>query len=330
MRIQLVIAIGVLSMGAGFVAAQGSYTQVADIQIGGPLPASWDYSLADGPSKRLYVSHASEVVVIDTATDKVIGRIADTPGVHGIAVGAGKVFTSNGRGNTVSVVDPKTLATTATIDSGGINPDAITFDPTRHEIWVFNHTGKSASQIDAATGKVLATIPLTGTGETGQSDGAGKVFVNVEDPPGQVDVIDVAAKKVVASWPVTPGSTPTGMALDRATHRLYVGAGSHMVMMDSTSGKVVASVPICGGTDATWYDAATKLAFSSCRDGHITVARVDGDKMTVIQTIDTAPGSKTMALDPATHKLYVTAAKPSPTGRGNDPNSFHVLVYAMK
>jgi len=103
-----------------------------------------------------------------------------------------------------------------------------------------------------------------------------------------------------------------------------------MVMMDSTSGKVVASVPICGGTDATWYDAGTKLAFSSCRDGHITVARVDGDKMTVVQTIETSPGSLTMALDPLTHKLYVTAARPNATGRGNDPNSFHVLVYAMK
>ena len=104
-----------------------------------------------------------------------------------------------------------------------------------------------------------------------------------------------------------------------------------MVMMDAASGKVVASVPICAGTDATWYDAGTKLAFSSCRDGNITVARVDGDKMTVVQTIDTSPGSKTMALDRATHKLYVAAAKPNATGgRGNDPDSFHVLVYGLK
>ena len=311
------------------LAAQGTYTQVADIQIGGPLPASWDYSLADAAGKRLYVSHNAEVVVIDTATDKVIGRISDTPGVHGIAVGAGKVFTSNGRENKVSVVNPATLATETKIDSGGANPDAITFDATRKEVWVFNHTGNSATQIDATKGTVLATIPLTGTAETGQSDGAGKVFVNIEDL-SQVDVIDIAAKKVVASWPVAPGTSPTGMALDRATHRLFVGAGGYMVMMDSTNGKVVASVPICGGTDATWYDAGTKLAFSSCRDGHITVAKVDGDKMTVVQTIDTAPGSKTMSLGATTHKLYVTAAKPNPTGRGNDPGSFHVLVYAIK
>jgi DNA-binding beta-propeller fold protein YncE len=310
--------------------AQQTYQQVADIKIGGPLPAQWDYALADGPSKRLYVSHNAEVVVIDTATDKIIGRIADTPGVHGIAVGAGKVFTSNGRENKISVVDPKTLATLSKIDSGGANPDAITYDPTKNEVWVFNHTGMSATQIDAASGKVIATIALTGTAESGQADGAGKVFVNVEDKD-QIDVIDIAAKKVTASWPVAPGTSPTGLSLDRASHRLWVGAGKFMVMMDAQSGKVVSNVPICGGTDATWYDPGTKLAFSSCRDGHITVARVTGDAMTVVQTIDTAPGSRTMALDVATHKLYLAAAKPNASGgRGNDPESFHVLVYALK
>jgi hypothetical protein len=121
------------------------------------------------------------------------------------------------------------------------------------------------------------------------------------------------------------------MAVDHATKRLFVGAGKMMVMMDYTSGKVVASVPICVGTDATWFDAGAKLAFSSCRDGKITVAKVDGDKMTVVQTIETSAGSKTMALDAATHKLYVAAAKPNAAGgRGNDPNSFHVIVYGVK
>jgi DNA-binding beta-propeller fold protein YncE len=310
--------------------AQSAYVQVADIQIGGPLPAQWDYLNADAASKRLYVSHNAEVVVIDTATDKVVGRIADTPGVHGIAIGAGKVFTSNGRESKVSVVDPTTLATLNKIDSGGANPDAITFDAKKGELWVFNHTGMSATGIEAATGKVLATIPLTGIAETGQSDGAGRVFVNIEDKD-QIDVIDVASKKVQASWPVAPGAEPTGMAFDAASHRLFVGAGKLMLMMDSTNGKVVGNVPICAGTDATWYDAGTRLAFSSCRDGKITVAKVDGDKMTVVQTIDTAPGSKTMGLDPSTHKLYVAAAKPNAAGgRGNDPSSFHVLVYAQK
>jgi DNA-binding beta-propeller fold protein YncE len=331
MRLGIMIGAAFITIAAGFVSAQGQYSQIGDIQIGGPLPAQWDYLYADAAGKRLYVSHGNaEVVVIDTTTDKVVGRIADTPGVHGIAVGGGKIFTSNGREAKVSMVDPKTLATISKIDSGGANPDAITFDAKKNEVWVFNHTGMSATQIDAASGKVVATIPLTGTAETGQADGAGKVFVNIEDKD-QIDVIDVAAKKVTASWSVAPGGGPTGMALDNATHRLFVGAGKLMVMMDASSGKVVASVPICTGTDATWYDAGTKLAFSSCRDGKITVAKVDGDAMSVVQTIETSTGSKTMALDPSTHKLYVAAAKPNTGGgRGYDLNSFHVLVYGMR
>jgi len=330
MRLRLFMSMATMSLAAAYVAAQSTYTQVSDIPIGGPLPAQWDYLTPDSAGKRLYVSHNAEVVVIDSATEKVVGRIADTPGVHGIAIGAGKVFTSNGREGKVSMVDPKTLATISKIDSGGANPDAITFDAKKGDIWVFNHTGMSATQIEAASGKVLATIPLTGTAESGQADGNGKVFVNIEDKD-QVDVIDAATKKVTASWSVAPGSAPTGMALDTATHRLFVGAGKFMVMMDATSGKVVASVPICNGTDATWYDSANKLAFSSCREGKITVAKVTGDTMTALQTIETSPGSKTMALDAATHKLYVAAAKPNPSGgRGYDPASFHVLVYAMK
>jgi DNA-binding beta-propeller fold protein YncE len=197
-------------------------------------------------------------------------------------------------------------------------------------VWAFNHAGKSAAQIDATTGKLVATIPLSGLAETGQPDAAGtKVFVNIEDKDA-IDVIDVAAKKVVASWPVAPGDGPTGMAVDQATKRLFVGAGKMMVMIDYTNGKVVASVPICVGTDSTWYDAGAKLAFSSCRDGKITVAKVEGDKMTVVQTIETSAGSKTMALDATTHKLYVAAAKPAAGGRGNDPASFHVIVYGVK
>jgi len=146
-----------------------------------------------------------------------------------------------------------------------------------------------------------------------------------------VDVIDVAAKKVAASWPVDPASSPTGMALDTATHRLFVGGGKALVMMDATSGKVLSSVPICNGTDATWYDPGAKLAFVSCSEGKVTIARVSGDTMAVVQTLDTSRGSRTMTLDAGTHKIYLTAASPaSGGGRGYDPNSFHVLVYGPK
>src|SRR6187455_3686532 len=169
MRQPLIIVAALVSLFTGYVSSQGMYSQVADIRIGGPGPAQWDYSFADSTGKRLYVSHSTEVVVIDTATDKVVGRIMDTPGVHGIAVGAGKVFTSNGRENKISVVDPATLLTVNKIDTGGANPDAITFDPKRNEVWVFNHTGHSATQINATTSAVVAVIPLTGDAETGQA-----------------------------------------------------------------------------------------------------------------------------------------------------------------
>ena len=159
---------------------------------------------------------------------------------------------------------------------------------------------------------------------------AGRVYVNIEDKDA-VDVIDIAGKKVVASWPVAPAAEPTGMAFDAASKKLFVGGGKALVMIDTTTGKVVADAPICTGTDNTWYDAALKLAFVSCREGKITVARVDGPtKLTVVETIETAPGSRTMALDETTHKLYVAAAKPLTGGRGNDPASFHVLVYGRK
>jgi len=327
---RFVVAAALLGAVPAAAAAQASYAQIADIPVGGSLPAQWDYTTPDPPSKRVYVSHGTEVVVVDSETNQIVGRIADTPGVHGIAIGAGKVFVSAGRANHVIVVDPKTLVALAKIDSGGANPDAITFDPTSGQVWVFNHTGMSATAIDAASHAVVATIPLSGTAESGQADGAGHVFVNIEDKD-QIDVVDSAARTVTAHWPVKPGSSPTGLFLDRATHRLFVGAGPVMLMMDSGSGRIVASVPICGGVDATWYDAGTHLAFSSCRDGHITVARVDGDRMAVVQTIETAPGSRTMGLDTATHRLYVSAAKPNASGaRGFEPGTFHVLVYGLR
>jgi YVTN family beta-propeller protein len=328
-----------LSLSVGFLAAQGMYSQVGDIQVGGIVPAQWDYLNVDSAAKRLYVSHGNaEVVVIDTATEKVVGRIGDTPGVHGIAFGSGRVFTSNGREDKVSVIDPKTLQTLSKIDSGGANPDSILYEPKKQEVWVFNHTGKSATEIEAATGKVVATIALSGNAETGQADAAaGRVYVNIEDKDA-IDVVDMAARKVVATWPVAPGDGPTGLAYDASTHRLLAGAGKFLVLMDSTNGKVLATAPICSGTDSTWYDPGTKLAFSSCRDGKVTVAHMDApDKLSVVQTIDTAAGSKTMALDPGTHKLYVAGAKPFPAGpgaagrgRGNDPASFHVFVFGMK
>jgi YVTN family beta-propeller protein len=334
---------GLLSVGAGLRAADAPYTKLAEIHIGGA--GSFDYLTVDPAAKRLYVSHGTEVVVIDLTTNTIAGRIADTPGVHGIAVApGGHLFTSNGRGNNVSVVDPKTLATLSKVETGA-NPDAIMYEPKEKAIYAFNHTGGSATVIDAATGKVVATVPLEGAVETGASDpGLGKVFVNIEDKD-EVMVIDTATHKVTAKWPIAPADGGTGMAIDPVTHRIFVGGGKFLVMMDAQTGKVVGNVPICNGTDATSFDPGTKNVFVSCSDGHITVARMDSPaKLSPVETITTARGARTIAVDPTTHRVYVAAqdyqpvdpnaAPPAAGGRGRGPaavpDSLKVLVYGQK
>ena len=322
------------------VAAQtGQYSKIGEIQIGGTV-TQFDYLNVDSAAKRLYVTNRTSVVVIDLATNKVLGRLPGGNNVHGIAIAPGdRGFISNGANNNVNIVNLKTMALIGTVETG-VNPDAILYEPKNKEVYALNHTGASATVIDAATGKVTATIPLSGTAETGQADpGLGRVFVNIEDK-NLVDVIDVATHKLIASWPVAPASSPTGMAIDLATHRLFVGGGPNTVMMDATSGKIVASMPIVSGTDATWYDPGTKMVFSSGSggNGQITAGRVDGDKLTVVQTISTLRGARTMTLDPATHNLYVVGQKYVPAdpsapagGRGGPAiaDSFHVAIFGM-
>ena len=346
-RVQFTLAVVVLAGAA--LAAQGQYAKVGEIPVGGGN--GWDYATVDSAGKRLYVSHATEVVVIDLATDKVVGKIPAGPGVHGIAVvpGLNRAYITNGRGanpdgslGNVSVVDAKTLETVSKVATG-LGPDAILYEPKNKEIYSLNHSGKSVTAFDAATGKVSATIPLSGVAEFGQVDGD-RVFVNIEDKD-QIDVIDVTKHEVVGHWPVAPADSPTGMALDAANHRVFVGGGKAVVMMDDKSGKVLASAPICDGTNATDYDPSSKLVFVSCSDGKVTIAHVDSpSKLTVVQTLVTAPGSRTMVVDPATHKIYLsavarqpvdpTAAPPAAGQRGRGPavvpDSFKVLIFAPK
>jgi DNA-binding beta-propeller fold protein YncE len=334
-----------LAGGSALLAADGPYSKVGEIQIGGA--ASFDYLNVDSANHRLYVSHGTEVVVIDTATNTIVGRIGDTPGVHGIvfAPELGRGFTSNGREGKAGVFDLKTLAPIAKIDTGG-NPDAILYEPTQKRVYTFNGSGaaavppgQSATVIDAANGSVVATIPLGDKPETGQADAAlGRVFVNLENK-SLVGVIDMKTNQKIAEWPIAPTKGPTGMAIDAEAHRLFVGGDGFTVMIDAQSGKVVASAPICGGTDATWFDPGTKYVFSSCGDGHITVMHEDSPTaLSVVQTIDTERGARTMAVDTATHRLYTVAGKYGPpdpnaaAGRGRGaaiPDSFHVLVLGL-
>jgi YVTN family beta-propeller protein len=313
---------------AASAAAQGRpYTKIGEIHIGGTV-TGFDYLEVDSAAKRLYVSNSTSVVVIDLATNAMIGRLPAGARVHGIAIAPnGRGFISNGGDNNVSIVDLKTLQPIAKVPAGA-NPDAILYEPSRKEIYALNHTGKSATVIASETGAVVATIPLSGTAETGRADlGLGRVYVNIEDKDA-IDVIDVRTHTVIATWSVAPASEPTGMAIDVAHHRLFVGGGSNTVMIDGTSGKVLASMPIVSGTDATWFDPGTQMVFSSGtgNGGQITAGHVDApDRLTVVQTIATLRGARTMALDPATHHLFVVGQDYAPNGAAV-ADSFHVLV----
>lgn len=303
--------------------AEGPYRLLKEIPVGGE--GGWDYLAVDADAQRLYVSHATRVVVIDLAKDAVAGEITNTPGVHGIAIAPelGRGFISNGREAKASIFDLKTLATIAKVDTGE-NPDAILYVPDHQEVYTFNGRGHSATVIDAKTGKVVTTIPLPGKPEFAVYDPeAGRIYNNLEDK-SEIAVIDAKTHEVVNRWPIAPGEAASGLAIDLKHHRLFLGCDNKlMVMMDSASGKVVGSVPIGEGVDANAFDPGSQLAFASCGGaGATTIAHEDSpDKLTVVQTLATAAGARTMTLDPKTHKIYLAVNQKGVAG------SFKVLVF---
>jgi DNA-binding beta-propeller fold protein YncE len=320
--------------------ADSPYHFVKEIPVGGD--GGWDYLSVDSAARRLYVSHGTKVVVIDLDKDAIVGEIADTPGVHGLAVAPElkRGFASNGRENKAGIVDLETLKTLSKVDTGE-NPDAILYEPGHMEVYAFNGRGRSATVFEAVSGKIIATLPLSGKPEFAAADPqAGRVYNNLEDK-STVAVIDTKTHQVAATWPIAPGEEASGMAIDLANHRLFLGCHNKlMVMMDSTNGRIVATVPIGQGVDANAFDPETQLAFASCGDGTVTVAKEESpDKLTVVQTLATERGARTMTLDPATHKIYLASAKfeaqPEPVAGAPRqrpkmiPGSFKVLVYGM-
>lgn len=299
--------------------AEVDYHALKEIPIGGA--GGYDYLTVDASARRLYVSHGTAATVIDIDKNAIVGEIADTPGIHGIVVAPElkRGFTSNGREAKASIFDLDTLKTLSKVDTGQ-NPDAILYEPGQQEVYTFNGRGNSATVIDAKTGKVVTTIPLSGKPESGAADTkAGKVFCNIENK-SLIDAIDIKTHKVMASWPIAPGEEASGMAYDAAHQRLFIGCHNKMMaMIDSTSGKVVATVPIGDGVDANAFDPDTQLAFASCGEGIVTIAHEDSpDKLTVVQTLKTQKGARTMALDSKTHNIYLSV------GSGDN---FKVLIY---
>jgi DNA-binding beta-propeller fold protein YncE len=317
-------------------AAGTGYHVVKTYKLGGE--GGWDYLTLDSASRRLYISRATHVIVIDPDSGKSVGDIADTPGVHGIALAPdlGRGFVSNGREGTVTMFELDTLKPLGKIKVGD-SPDAILYDPATKRVFAFNGHSHDLSAIDAAKGTVLGTIKLDGKPEFGVSDEKGGVFVNIEDK-SELVALDPNKLEVKARWPLAGCEEPSGLAIDRKNRRLFSGCGNKvMAIVDADSGKVVSTQPICDGVDATAFDPETGLAFASCGDGNLTVIRQESpDKYSVPETVATQKGARTLALDSKTHQVFVVTAnfgpRPAPTADQPSPrpailpDSFVVLV----
>ena len=290
------------------VAADPNYRVIKEIPIGGD--GGWDYVIVDGSSHRVYVSHSTKVVVADTDTGQIVGEIADTPGVHGIALAPelGRGYTSNGRSNSSTIVDLQTLKPIGTVKTGA-NPDSIRYLPDRHEVWTFNHSDGSITAFDPMSGSVIATIAVGGQLEEAVEDAAAnRVYVNVEDK-NAIAVVDSRAHKLVETWPLKGCDGPTGLAFDARNHRLLSACEGRMIVTDSRSGTAVTDFPIGTRVDGNGFDPATGLAFASSGTGVLTIAHEDTpDTFTVVQTVTTQPSGRTMWLDYATHRVYVPVA----------------------
>ena len=280
------------------------------ITLGGE--GGWDYLTFDPAGKRLFISRGTHVMVVDPYKGTVLGDIPNTPGVHGIALAQdlGQGFTSNGRENTVTVFDLKTLKETARIKIEAENPDAILYDAATKRVFTFNGRSKNATAIDAVKDTVIGNIPLTGKPEFAAADGKGLVFVNIEDR-SEIMAFDARTLNINAHWPIAPCTEPSGLAIDREHQLLFSGCDNElMAITNIATGRVMASLPIGKGVDATAYDPATLTAFSSNGEGTLTVVKGNvAGVFTVFETVPTQKSARTMALDERTHKIYTVAAE---------------------
>jgi DNA-binding beta-propeller fold protein YncE len=294
---------------AASAAAPAGYHLLNKYKLGGE--GGWDYLLVDSAARRVYISRSTHVMVVDADTGALVGDIPDTPGVHGIALvpDLNKGYTSNGRGGSATVFDMKTLKTIGTVKVGQ-NPDAITYDAESKRVFTFNGASHDATAIDVKTDTVAGTIPLGGKPETGVPDERGHVFVNVED---KGEIVDIDTRKLTANahWSLAPCEEPTGLAMDRKHRRLIVGCSNKlMAVVNADTGKVVTTLPVGRGVDASAFDPATDLAFTSNGEGTLSVVHEDApDKFTLVETVQTQAGARTMSLDPKTHRVYLVSAE---------------------
>ncbi|MCX6237450.1 MAG: YncE family protein [Bacteroidia bacterium] len=309
--------------------AQKSEYQVAkSIQL--TSDGGWDYLSVDDVNQKLFVSHSSQVNVVDLKTGEQIAVIPETSGVHGIAIAndLNKAFISCGRDSSVTVVDLSTFKLIAKVTGTGKNPDAILYDPFSKKVFTFNGRSSNATVIDAVALKIIATIPLSGKPEFSQTDGKGKIYVNIEDK-SLIAIINSVTLKVEKEWSIAPGEEPSGLALDNVNHRLFSVCGNKMMTIsDAVAGKVITTVPIGGGCDGVAFDPATKRIFSSNGEGTMTVVQqVSADEYKVLENFPTQQGARTITVNKTTHHIYLPTAEllPGEGRRQSKPNTFKVL-----
>lgn len=316
--------------------APPAYRLATTWPVGGQ--GGWDYLSADPVGRRLYVAHGTQVEVLDLATGRPVGTIANTPGVHGVLVvpALGKGFITCGRNDAVQVFDPKTLRVTATVPTG-TKPDALLYDPASGRLFVFNNGTTTATVLEAATANVVGTAELGGAPEAGVSDGKGTIFVNLEDR-NEVVAFDAKTLAVKHRWPLAPGEEPTGLALDQAHHRLFSACGNgKLLVLDAESGKKLAELPIGAGADGVVFDPVRQVALTASGSGSLTVVKeTSPGSFRVVQTLATARGARTISLDPRTHRAFLPTAElgPAPAAVAGAsrprpsivPGTFRILV----
>jgi DNA-binding beta-propeller fold protein YncE len=317
--------------------AQSGMRVIKTYSLGGE--GGWDYLKMDSDSRHLFISRATHVIVIDADSGKTVGDIPDTPGVHGIAIAPelGRGFTSNGGEGSVTIFDLKTLKSISKVPAVGENPDAILYDPRTQRVFTFNGRSHDATAIDARSGNILGKIRLDGKPEFAVSDENGGVFVNLEDK-SELLALDPKELKVKSSWPLAPCESPSGLAMDIKNRRLFAGCDNKMMaVVNADTGKVITTLPIGDGVDASRFDPETRLAFASCGEGVLTVVKEDApDKFSLVENVKTERGARTMALDHKTHAVYLVTANfgPPPAATAGNPHprpailpdSFKVLV----
>jgi len=305
--VELVLAVSLIAVQPAF--GQQQFKVVNRVTLGGE--GGWDYLTFDPDGHRLFITRGSHVVVVDTGTLKATGDILELSGIHGVALAPelDRGFISNGGDNTVTVFDLKTLKKLDSVKVGE-RPDAILYDTFSKRVFTFNARSQDSTAIDAGTGKVAGSIPLGGKPEFPATNENGKLYVNLEDK-NQIAEVDVSKLQVLNTWSIAPCEEPSALAFDRAHHRLFSGCHNKITaVVNSDSGKVVATVPIGEGVDAGRFNPNTQQVFMSCGEGVLTVIHEDSpDKYSVQQNVPTAQGARTMALDKENNVAYLVTAQ---------------------